>query len=144
MKRCNRVALLVGLVVFFLVRLTGLSWSQAGGHASVGLGHGEEGFLHLEEMVKHLEFSLNMPDASPELKRHGGAALQHAREALRHYHEALTHASESLGRPARNRMGGDSGYGSEEGSNHSHEGSGDGGMYGRAPRAAPKMEEGSR
>ncbi len=111
-----------------LLLLAGNAQAQSMGHASVALGHGEEGYLHLEEMVKHLEFSLKMDDANSDLKMHGGEALGHAREALTHYNEALKHASEALGRPMRNPMMGE-GSGEEhapqeEGSNHSHEGSG--------------------
>ena len=116
-----------GMVVLTLVG-TSPAWSQAGGHASVGLGHGEEGFLHLQEMIKHLEFSLRMDDASFELKSHGSMALNHAKEALKHYNEALAHASESLGRPARGSMMG-------EGSGGTH----DEGSYG-GPREAPRMQ----
>ena len=117
-----------GIVVLTLMG-TSPAWSQAGGHASVGLGHGEEGYLHLQEMIRHLEFSLKMDDASSELKTHGSAALNHAKEALKHYSEALGHASESLGRPARGPiMGEGSGGMPEEGSN-------------RGPsRRAPPME----
>lgn len=119
----------VGVIVLMLMG-TSPAWSQAGGHASVGLGHGEEGYLHLQEMIKHLEFSLKMDDASFELKSHGSVALGHAKEALKHYNEALAHASESLGRPARGSMMGEgSGGPLEEGSN----------SYGR-PREAPPMQ----
>jgi len=129
----KRIAL--GIVVLTLMG-TSPAWSQAGGHASVGLGHGEEGYLHLQEMIKHLEFSLKMDDASSELKSHGNEALNHAKEALKHYSEALGHASESLGRPARgSMMGQGSGGMHEEGSNH------DRGPYREAPPM--QMPEGS-
>ena len=126
------------LMILFILLGSPSAWSQAGGHASVGLGHGEEGYLHLQEMVKHFEFSLKMDDASPDIKMHGSEALKHARQALMHYKEALTHASESLGRPARNPM-----MGGGSGGEHSHEGSGHD-MGPRGGNDGSGMPEGSR
>lgn len=109
------------LCIIFLLGFTQAAWSQAKGHASVGMGRGEEGYVALQEMVKRLEFSLKMKDASPEMKIHINFALKHAKEALVHYDEALKHTNESLGRTARNPLasGGNSGQeGSHGGQNH--------------------------
>ena len=117
-----------GILFVLTIASTNTVWAQSTGHASVGLGHGEEGYLHLEEMIKHFEFGMGMPDASSDLKMHGAQVLKHAEQAKKHYEEALKHASESLGRPARNPM-----MGRGEGSDHSHEEEGSGGME-RGPR----------
>lgn len=141
MKRSARVCTAFLLAVLFLAGMTQSAWSQAKGHASVGLGRGEEGYLALKEMVKHLEFSLKMKDASPEMKIHLNFALKHAREAMLRFDEALKHANESLGRPARNPMAGGSGAGMEG----SHmEGSHNDGGYDVYPPGPPMgMPEGS-
>ena len=126
----------LGAVMFFVATVQP-SWSQAKGHASVGMGRGEEGYLALKEMVRRLEFSLKMQDASPEMKLHVNFALKHAREALLHYDEALKHTNESLGRTARNPMTGGEGAGMEG----SHK---DGGHGGPPPPQPPMgMPEGS-
>tara|TARA_B100001245_G_scaffold17090_1_gene11361 strand:- start:27 stop:470 length:444 start_codon:yes stop_codon:yes gene_type:complete len=124
MLEWKKIFIVVVWLSLFLLVGTQQAYSQASGHASVGLGHGEEGYLHLEEMIKHLEFGLKMPDAGQDLQTHGSVAVKHAREALKHYNEALKHANESLGRPTRNPlMGGGSGseHSHEEGSPNSHE-----------------------
>ena len=125
----------LGAVMFFM-GMVQPAWSQAKGHASVGMGRGEEGFLALQEMVRRLEFSLKMRDASPEMKLHLNFALKHAREALVHYDEALKHTNESLGRSARNPMAGGSGAGMEGSHN-------DGGYRGPPPGPPMGMQEGS-
>ncbi len=113
MKRFTSGYIVLILAVFFLVSTAQFAWSQAKGHASVGMGRGEEGYLALQEMVKRLEFSSKMNDASPEMKIHINFALKHAKEALIHYDQALKHTSESLGRPARNPLAGGNGAGME-------------------------------
>ena len=118
--------IVVTLSVFFLMGFTQSAWSQAKGHASVGMGRGEEGYLALQEMVKRLEFSLKMKDASPEMKIHLSFALKHAKEAIVHYDVALKHTNESLGRTARNPMA--------SGGESSHEGSHGGQDYQSPPR----------
>ena len=104
MNSFTRNWVVVFLGAFFLLGFTQTAWSQAKGHASVGMGRGEEGYVALQEMVKRLEFSLKMKDASPEMKIHLNFALKHAREAMVHYDEALKHTNESLGRTARNPL----------------------------------------
>ena len=135
----NRIAggclVFLGAAMFFL-GMVQPAWSQAKGHASVGMGRGEEGYLALKEMVRRLEFSLKMGDASAEMKIHLNFSLKHAREALVHYDEALKHANESLGRSPRNPMSGSAGAGME--GSHS-----DGGRAAPPPGPPMGMPEGS-
>ena len=120
MNGLTRNSIVIFLGAIFLLGFSHSAWSQAKGHASVGMGRGEEGYVALKEMVKRLEFSLKMNDASPEMKIHLNFALKHAREAMVHYDEALKHTNESLGRTARNPLEsrGDAGHeGSHGGEN---------------------------
>ncbi|MGV7221229.1 MAG: hypothetical protein ACQ9MH_06880 [Nitrospinales bacterium] len=121
MKSAMRNWIIVVFSMFFLLGFIQSAWSQAKGHASVGMGRGEEGYLALQEMVKRLEFSLKMNDASPKMKIHLNFALKHAKEAMVHYDEALKHTNESLGRTARNPLESRSGSdheGSQGGQDH--------------------------
>ena len=156
MKRSASGCMILLLAILFFVSMAQSAWSQAIGHASVGMGRGEEGYLALKEMIKRLEFSLKMNDASPEMKIHINLALKHANEALLHYDEALKHTNESLGRSARNPIAGGSGAGMEGSHNERGfggppgppmgmpEGSHDDGGQSRSPYSPPMgMPEGS-